>query len=98
MSTIAVPIAFQTRLVRTELNKGLRLMWRRRSMVVAPTIVYALTYLGISLFIGGRPLVKDLMVRTLPALLAVVGASRAPVGCPSGIPDASTRGPLARTR
>jgi len=98
MSTIAVPIAFQTRLVRTELVKGLRLMWRRRSMVVAATIVYALTYLGISLFIGGGHLVKDLMVRTLPALLAVVVASVAAVEGTAGIAEEINGGTLEQTR
>ncbi len=98
MSTIAAPIAFQTRLVRTELVKGLRLMWRRRSMVVAATIVYALTYLGISLFIGGGHLVKDLMVRTLPALLAVVIASVAAVEGTAGIAEEINGGTLEQTR
>jgi len=98
MSTIAVPIAFQTRLVRTELDKGLRLMWRRRSMVVAATIVYALTYLGISLFIGGGHLVKDLLVRTLPALLAVVVASVAAVEGTAGIAEEINGGTLEQAR
>jgi ABC-2 type transport system permease protein len=98
MSTIAVPIAFQTRLARTELVKGLRLMWRRRSMVVAATIVYALTYLGISLFIGGGQLVKDLMVRTLPAMLAVMIASTAAVDGSAGISEEINGGTLEQTR
>src|SRR5262249_60347515 len=71
------PIASQPRLARTEVGKGLRLMWRRRSLVVAAAIVYGLTYLGISLFIGGGHLVEDLMVRTLPPMLAVLVASTA---------------------
>jgi len=98
MSTIAVPIAFQTRLARTELMKGLRLMWRRRSMVVAATIVYGLTYLGISLFIGGGHLVKDLMVRTLPAMLAVMVASTAAVEGTAGIAEEINGGTLEQTR
>lgn len=98
MSTIVVPIAFQTRLARTELEKGLRLMWRRRSMVVAATIVYGLTYLGISLFIGGGHLVKDLMVRTLPALLALMVASTAAVEGTSGIAEEMNGGTLEQTR
>ena len=91
-------IAFQTRLVRAELDKGLRLMWRRRALVVAAAIVYALTYVGISLFIGGGHLVKDLMVRTLPALLAVLVASTAAVeGC-AGISEELSGGTLEQTR
>ncbi|MGH7762012.1 MAG: ABC transporter permease [Candidatus Dormibacteraceae bacterium] len=96
--TVAVPIAFQTRLARAELVKGLRLMWRRRSMVVVAMIVYGLTYLGISLFIGGGHLVKDLMVRTLPALLAVVVASVATVEGVGGIAEEINGGTLEQTR
>jgi len=98
MSTIAVPIAFQTRLAQTELEKGLRLMWRRRSLVVAATIVYGLTYLGISLFIGGGHLVKELMVRTLPAMLAVLVASTAAVEGTAGISEEINGGTLEQTR
>jgi len=98
VSTIAVPIAFQTRLARTELVKGLRLMWRRRSMVVVATIVYGMNYLGISLFIGGGHLVKDLMVRTLPALLAVLVAGIAAVEGTGGIAEEINGGTLEQTR
>jgi ABC-2 type transport system permease protein len=98
MSTIAVPIAFHTRLAGTELEKGLRLMWRRRSMVVAAMIVYGLTYLGISLFIGGGHLVKDLMVRTVPALLAVMIANVAAVEGTAGISEEINGGTLEQTR
>jgi ABC-2 type transport system permease protein len=98
MSTIVVPIAFHTRLARTELVKGLRLMWRRRSMVVVGTISYGLTYLGISLFIGSGHLVKDLMVRTVPALLAMVVASIAAVEGTGGIAEELNGGTLEQTR
>ncbi len=98
MSTMAVPIAFQTRLARTELVKGLRLMWRRRSMVVVGTISYGLTYLGISLFIGGGHLVKDLMVSTVPALLAMVVAAIAAVEGTGGIAEEINGGTLEQTR
>jgi ABC-2 type transport system permease protein len=98
VSTIAVPIALQTRLARTELVKGLRLMWRRRSMVVVATISYGLTYLGISFFIGGGHLVQDLMVRTMPALLAVAVASIAAVEGTGGIAEEINGGTLEQTR
>lgn len=98
MSTIAVPMAFQTRLVRVEVVKGLRLMWRRRSMVVVAMISFGLTYLGISFFIGGGHLVKDLMVRTLPALLAVAVASVANVEGVGGIAEEINGGTLEQTR
>ena len=97
MSTIAVPIAFQTRLARAEVVKGLRLMWRRRSLVVVATIVYALTYLGISLFIGGGHLVKDLMVSTMPAFLAVLVANVAAVEGTGGIAEEINGGTLEQT-
>ena len=92
------PIAFQTRLARTEVGKGLRLMWRRRSLVVAAAIVYGLTYLGISLFIGGGHLVEDLMVRTLPPMLAVLVASTAAVEGTAGIAEEINGGTLEQTR
>jgi ABC-2 type transport system permease protein len=98
VSTIAIPIVFQTRLARTELSKGLRLMWRRRALVVAAAVVYGLTYLGISLFIGGGHLVKDLMVRTLPALLAVLVANAASVEGTAGIAEEINGGTLEQTR
>jgi len=98
VSTIAVPIVFKTRLVRTELVKGLRLMWRRRSMVVVGMLSYGMSYLGISFFIGGGHLVKDLMVRTLPALMAVVVASVATVEGVGGISEEINGGTLEQTR
>ncbi|MGH7777720.1 MAG: ABC transporter permease [Candidatus Dormibacterales bacterium] len=98
MSTIAAPLAFQTRLARVEMVKGLRLMWRRRSLVVVGAIVYGATYLGISLFIGGGHIVKPLMVRTLPALMAVVVASVASVEGVGGIAEEINGGTLEQTR
>lgn len=80
MSTLVQPIgavssgsavSLNWRLVRNEVAKVVRLEWRRRSMFIVGLIVFGLTYLGISFFIGGGRLVKDLMVQTLPALLAV---------------------------
>jgi ABC-2 type transport system permease protein len=64
-------VSLNWRAVRTEVAKGLRLTWRRRSMFIVGLIVFGLTYVGISFFIGGGHLVKALMVQTLPALLAV---------------------------
>ncbi len=98
MSALAVPIALQARLARNEAAKGLRLMWRRRSLVVAAMVVYGLTYLGISLFIGGGHLVKDLMVRTVPALLALMFANIASVEGTAGISEEINGGTLEQTR
>jgi ABC-2 type transport system permease protein len=67
-------------------------------MVVVAMISYGLTYLGISFFIGGGHLVKDLMVRTMPALLAVVVASIAAVEGTGGIAEEINGGTLEQTR
>ncbi len=68
-------LVFQPRLAANEMTKGLRLMWRRRAMVIVGIAMNGLTYLGISLFIGGGHLVDELMILTFPALLAMVVAS-----------------------
>lgn len=68
-------LLLQLRLVANETGKGLRLAWRRRALAVVALLMNALTYLGISLFIGGGHLVEELMVLTLPGLLAVVVAA-----------------------
>lgn len=98
MSAVAVPVAFQTRLARTEAAKGLRLMWRRRPMVVVFTATYGLNYLGISLFIGGGHLIKSLMVRTVPALAAFVIAAVAAVEGTGGIAEEINGGTLEQTQ
>jgi ABC-2 type transport system permease protein len=81
-----------------EAGKGLRLMWRRRFMVVVAATTFGLTYLGISLFIGGGHLVKTLMARTVPALLAVVVANTAAVEGTGGIAEEINGGTLEQTR
>ncbi|HLI41995.1 MAG TPA: ABC transporter permease [Streptosporangiaceae bacterium] len=107
MSAIAIPRAgaaglaprwFALRAFGTEAGKGLRLMWRRRFMVVVAAAAFGLTYLGISLFIGGGHLVKDLMVRTVPALLAVAVANTAAVEGTGGIAEEINGGTLEQTR
>src|SRR5215831_10471436 len=92
------PRWFALRAFGNEADKGLRLMWRRRFMVVVAATTFGLTYLGISLFIGGGHLVKTLMVRTLPALLAVVVASVATVEGVGGIAEEINGGTLEQTR
>jgi len=107
MSAIAIPRTgaaepaprwFALRAFGNEAGKALRLMWRRRYMVVVAAITFGLTYLGISLFIGGGHLVKDLMVRTVPALLAVVVANVAAVEGTGGIAEEINGGTLEQTR
>jgi ABC-2 type transport system permease protein len=86
--------ALHARLITNETAKGLRLMWRRRTMTLVSIVLGAVNYLGISLFIGGGHLVKDLMVLTLPALLAVVIASNAAIQASGGIAEEINGGTL----
>jgi ABC-2 type transport system permease protein len=92
------PRWFALRAFANEAGKGLRLMWRRRFMVVVAATTFGLTYLGISLFIGGGHLVKDLMVRTVPALLAVAVANTAAVEGTGGIAEEINGCTLEQTR
>lgn len=70
-------LGLQARLIANEAAKGLILMWRRRAMVVAFTLMNALMYLGFTFAVGGGEFVKPVMVLTLPALLALTVASTA---------------------
>lgn len=91
-------LALQARLVANETAKGLRLMWHRRSMVIVGLTMNGLTYLGISLFIGGGHLVKPLMVLTLPALLAFTVAGTAAIQGSGGIAEEINGGTLEQTQ
>lgn len=90
--------ALQALLTVNEIAKGLRLMWHRRSMVVVGLVMNALTYLGISLFIGGGQLVEPLMALTLPGLLAVVVAGGAAVQGSAGVAEELYGGTLEQTQ
>jgi ABC-2 type transport system permease protein len=90
--------ASRARLAANEVSKGLRLMWRRRSMVVVGIVMNGLTYLGVSLFIGGGHLVDELMVLTLPALLAMTVAGTAAIQGSGGIAEEINGGTLDQTR
>ena len=99
--TVAAELAprwFALRTFGNEAGKGLRLIWRRRFMVVVATTTFGLTYLGISLFIGGGHLVKPLMTLTLPALLAAAIASVASIQGSGGIAEEINGGTLEQTR
>ncbi len=101
MSTLALPLGAVTgraRMLRTETAKGLRLMLRRRSMVIVGAAMIGLNYLGISLFIGGGHLVTDLMVHTMPAMLALAIAQTAGVQGPGGIAEEINGGTLEQTQ
>jgi ABC-2 type transport system permease protein len=98
MAGPASRVAFQARLVANEVGKGLRLMWRRRSMVVVGIVMNGMTYLGISLFIGGGHLVDELMILTLPALLAMTVAGTAAIQGSGGIAEEINGGTLDQTQ
>lgn len=91
-------LALQVRLVGNEVAKGLRLMWRRRSLVVLAIVANALTYLGVSLFIGGGHLVRPLLLLTLPALLATTVATNAALQGSGGIAEEILGGTLEQAQ
>ncbi|WP_034271484.1 ABC transporter permease [Haloechinothrix halophila] len=91
-------LAFQTRLVRNETAKGLRLMWHRRGMVGVGVLMNGLTYLGISFFIGGGHIVEPLMLLTLPALLAMTIAGTAALQGSGGVAEEIYGGTLEQTQ
>lgn len=82
----------------SETAKGLRLAWHRKGTVVVGIVLNTLTFLGISLFIGGGHIVEELMVLTLPALLAVTIAETAAVDGSGGIAEEINGGTLEQTR
>lgn len=91
-------LTLQARLLRNETAKGLRLMWHRRGMVVVGLVMNALTYLGISLFIGGGHIVEPLMILTLPALLAMTIAATAALQGSGGVAEEINGGTLEQTQ
>lgn len=91
-------VAGQVRLVANETAKGLRLAWHRRGMLLVAMAMNLLTYLGITLFIGGGHLVEPLMALTLPALLATMVAAGAAVQGSGGIAEEINGGTLEQSQ
>lgn len=91
-------LAPQARMIANETAKGLRLMWRRRAMVAVGLVMNALTYLGISLLVGGGHIVRELMILTLPALLAMIVADTAAIQGTGGIAEEINGGTLEQTQ
>lgn len=91
-------VGLQIRITANETAKGLRLMWRRRALLVTAVVVYGLTYLGISLFIGGGHIVRPLVTLTLPALAAAVVAATAALQGSGGIAEEINGGTLDQTQ
>lgn len=106
MTTVSVPAAvrparrfgLQIRLAANETGKGLLLAWRRRSMIVIGLVMNAALYVGINLFIGGGRIVEELMVLTLPALLAVAVAGIASVDGSGGVAEEVNAGTLEQVQ
>lgn len=86
------------RLFGNEAGKGLLLTWRRRSVVILGVVTNALTYLGISFFVGGGHLVEPLLVLTLPALLALTIAATAALQGSGGIAEEIFGGTLEQSQ
>jgi ABC-2 type transport system permease protein len=86
------------RLLANETGKGLRLMWRRRSVTVTGIVANAVTYLGVSLFIGGGHFVKPLLMLTLPALLATTVAAGAALQGSGGVAEEIFGGTLEQAQ
>lgn len=91
-------LTLQLRLLSNEIAKGLRLMWHRRGMVVVGLLMNGLTYLGISFFIGGGHIVEQLMLLTLPALLAMTIAATAALQGSGGMAEEIYGGTLEQTQ
>ncbi|MQA04506.1 MAG: ABC transporter permease [Streptosporangiales bacterium] len=103
MSTAVIPAhatstAPQIRLWANEVGKGLRLAKRRWAMAVVGMLMNAAVYLGVNFFIGGGHVVEDLMIRTLPALMAVVIAAALAVEGAGGIAEEINGGTLEQTQ
>lgn len=91
-------VARWLRLFGNETAKGLRLTWHRRGTVLVAIGLNILMYLGINLFIGGGHIVEELMLLTLPALLAVTVAEAAAMNGSGGIAEEVNGGTLEQTR
>jgi len=103
MSAIAVthpaapavaPRGFAWRAFASEAGKGLRLMWRRRSITITGIIMNGALYLSIQFVIGGGHLVLPVLALTLPAMFAYVTASTAALQGSGGIAEEVNGGTL----
>ena len=88
----------QARLVANEIAKGLRLLWRRRALSITSMVFFAVTYLGISLLVGGGHLVKPLLLLTLPAMAAIAVATVASVQGSGGVSEEMNGGTLEQAQ
>jgi ABC-2 type transport system permease protein len=88
------PRWFSLRALGNEAGKGLRLMWRRRSVTITSIALNGLLYLMIQFFIGGGHVVLPVLALTLPALFAYQVASTAALQGSGGIAEEVNAGTL----
>lgn len=103
MTAATIPVhtprtAPQIRLWANEVAKGLLLARRRWAMAVVGILMNAALYLGINFFIGGGRIVEELMVLTVPALLAVAIAQVLAVEGSGGIAEEINGGTLEQAQ
>ncbi|MPZ00537.1 MAG: ABC transporter permease [Actinophytocola sp.] len=103
MTTVTIPVAAdrgarQVRLWANEVGKGMRLLRRRWPMAVVGVLMDAAVYLGVNFFLGGGRIVTELMVLTLPALLAVAIAQVLAVEGSGGIAEEINGGTLEQAQ
>ncbi|MPY80784.1 MAG: ABC transporter permease [Actinophytocola sp.] len=103
MTTAATPVGAtgtpsQTYLWANEVAKGLRLAKRRWGMAVVGIGMNALFYVGVNFFIGGGRIVTELMILTLPALLAATIASTLAIEGSGGIAEEINGGTLEQAQ
>jgi ABC-2 type transport system permease protein len=88
------PPWFAARAFGNEAGKGLRLMWRRRSVTSTFVVLNGFNYLMIQFFIGGGHIVLPVLALTLPALFAVTISSVAALQGSGGIAEEVNGGTL----
>lgn len=103
MTTAAFPAVVireptQLRLWTAEVGKGLLLARKRWAMAVVGVLMTAAMYLGINFFIGGGRIVTELMILTLPAVMAVVVSETLAVEGSGGIAEEVNGGTLEQSQ
>ena len=88
----------QPRLWANEIGKGLTLVKRRWAMTVIGTLMTVTTYLGISLAIGGGRIAEELMLLTLPGMMALITAATLSVEGAGGIAEEINGGTLEQAQ
>jgi ABC-2 type transport system permease protein len=103
VTAIGVPAAgagggFALRALANETAKGLRLMWRRRTMLIIGTGTSGFMYLMVQFLVGGGHLNHTVMTLTLPAYFAFAVASTAALAGSGGIAEEVNGGTLEQAQ